>query len=259
MEFLFLKAFDFAEIFGNVVSRWYYYAILAAAIILLFVYFKLSKPKKRNNLSDTARVSYVAVLTALSAVFNIFTIFIIPNRFAISLVAVPCFIAGYLFGAKEGFIVGFLGDLIGCIIMPNGAYLPIIGLASGLWGFIPGFIFDRFGGDDRVKTVISFIICFVVCSAFLNTLGNWLYVVTDRNSTTTFFAYLGVRVWFQIIVTVINASLCLSLTEILPRVLPENKFTFEVKESKKLSVMTFVLSAALFVSGIVAVIINIPS
>ena len=155
------------------------------------------------------------------------TFFIVPNRYAVSFIAVPCFIAGYILGAGAGFAVGFIGDLIAAIIMPSGAYLPLIGIASGLWGFIPGIIFSYFKGKGAIKTIIGFLICFLVCSALLNTLANWLYVVIDRNSATTFWVYLGIRVWFQAIVCTVNCLICLWLLKLLPKVLPSDKFNFE--------------------------------
>lgn len=225
--FDFSEAFNFSLIFGNFVSRWYYYLALALFFVFFLLFLLFKKQPKRNNLTDTQKITYISVLTALSVVANILTFFIVPNRYAVSFIAIPCFIAGYLLGAGAGFIVGFTGDLIAAIIMPAGAYLPLIGIASGLWGFIPGIIFSYFKGKGVVKTIISFAICFIVCSAFLNTLANWLYVVIDRNSATTFWAYLIIRIWFQAIVCTVNCLLCIWLYKFLPRILPKSKFTLE--------------------------------
>ena len=142
----------------------------------------------------------------------------------VSFTAIPCFLGAYLLGAKAGFVIGFIGDLVAAIVFPQGAYLPIIGIASGLLGFIPGIIYGYFKGNPKLKTVIAFVICFIVCSAFLNTFANWLYVVLDRNSTTTFWAYLAVRVWFQAIVFAVNCIIVIALLAVLPRILPINRF-----------------------------------
>ena len=225
MFYNFFSAFDFSYIFGNFSDRWYYYAGLLAAFIILFLFFVLRKAPTRNSLSATQKITYTAVLTALSAIANIFTFFIVPNRYAVSFVAIPCFIAGYLLGAKEGFIVGFLGDLIGCIIMPAGTYLPIIGFASGLWGFIPGVVFEYAKWKRAVKLTLSFVFCFIICSAFLTTLGNWLFIMIDLNSSTTFFVYLSVRVWFQAIIAVVNAVLCFIIMLLFDRILRKDRFS----------------------------------
>ena len=231
--FDFSDAFNFSVIFGNLSSRWYYYLALALFLTGLSLFLLIQKQPKRNNLTDTQKLSYISVLTTLSVIANMLTFFIVPNRYAVSFTAIPCFIAGYILGAGAGFAVGFIGDLIAAIIMPAGAYLPLIGIASGLWGFIPGIIFSYFKGKGYIKTIISFLICFVVCSAFLNTLANWLYVVIDRNSTTPFWVYLGIRVWFQAIVCAVNCLICLWLYNYLPRILPKTKFNFENKNAGK--------------------------
>lgn len=223
-EILLMSACDFSEIFGNVVSRWYYYAVLLAVIIALTLFFLFRKKRVRNNLSRTEKLVYASLFTALSAVANIFSFFIVPNRYAITFTAIPCFLAGYLLGAKCGFIVGFAGDLIGCVIAPSGAYLPLIGLSSGLLGFIPGIIFEYARGNDSVLTVISFSVCYVVCSAFLNTFANWLFIATDLNSTTTFWAYFVVRFWFQAIVMAVNCAISVALVVFLKKRLPDDKF-----------------------------------
>ena len=226
MENLLTSAFDFRIIFGNISTRWYYYMVLGLFIVALFCFLFIKKQPERNSLTETQRLTYISVLTTLSVLANILTFYIVPNRYAVSFIAIPCFVAGYLLGAGAGFAVGFIGDLVGVMIAPAGAYLPLIGIASGLWGFIPGVIFSYFKGKTVIKTIISFIICFVVCSAFLNTLANWLYVVIDRNSATTFWVYLGIRVWFQAIVCVVNCVICIGLVAVLPRILPKDKFNF---------------------------------
>ena len=220
-----ITSFDFAGIFSNVLTRWYYYVALLVVLVGFLLFFLLKKKSKRHNLSKTQTLVYAAILTSLCAVANMVTWWVyIPARCAVSFVAIPCFIAGYLLGAKEGFVVGFVGDLIQCIILPAGAYIPLIGIATGLWGFIPGIIFDNFRGKTIVKTIISFAICFVVCSCCLTTLGNWLYVVLDMNSTTTFWVYLGARAWFQAVVCVANCIICVSLALIFKKVLPKDRF-----------------------------------
>ena len=204
-----IQAFSFAEIFSNIVTRWYYYVFLFVAIALVVIYAVFGKKSETLKLSETKKLTYLAILTALCTLANILCFYVyLPARCAVSFIAIPCFIAGYLLGAKEGFIVGFLGDLLGVLIMPQGAYLPIIGVASGLFGFIPGIVFNNFKGNNYVKLAISFGLCFIICSAFLNTLANWLYVALENNSKTTFWAYLIARVWFQAIVTVANAIIC---------------------------------------------------
>lgn len=177
------KAFDFSYVFKSIVTRWYLYLALAVVISLIILFAVFSKHTKRNNLSKTQSFVYVAVLTAVCVVANVLQI---PIYFVqISLVATVCFIAGVLLGPVKGFVVGFVGDLIAGIIAPMGVYSPVIGVSTGLLGFIPGFIFAFFKGKDWVRAIISFIITFLICSVVLNTLGLCLiypkvYVLLER-------------------------------------------------------------------------------
>ncbi len=159
--------------------------------------------KKEKVIKATKRIAYTAVLTALATVFNIITFF--PVRYcSLSFTAIPCFIAGVVLGPVSGFAVGFLGDLLGHLILPQGAYMPLIGISSGLFGLIPGIIFLLFNGRDYVKIFVSFLICLIVCTIFLNTYNLWLVY---SKGTKSFWTYLGLRLPFQVLVSAVNCFL----------------------------------------------------
>lgn len=159
--------------------------------------------KKGKVIKVTKRIAYTAVLTALATVFNIITFF--PVRYcSLSFTAIPCFIAGVVLGPISGFAVGFLGDLLGHLIMPQGAYMPLIGISSGLFGLIPGLIFLLFNGKDYLKIGISFLLCLVICTVFLNTYNLWLVY---SKGTKSFWTYLELRLPFQILVSAVNCFL----------------------------------------------------
>lgn len=217
---LLVAPFDVKEIFGNVISQWYYYLILIAAIGLFIVFAVFCKGRERNNLTPTQKLVYVAVFSALNAVVNTFSYFPV-SYISISLVPTICFVAGYLLGAKGGFLVGFIGDLIAGIIFPSGVYSPIIGIANGLLGFIPGILFEYFKFNKYLITVLSAILTLIVCTSGLNTLGLWLIFGLGKK---TFWAYLWVRLPWQLIVAFGNVVVCCLLTTLLPRILPRDKF-----------------------------------
>lgn len=159
--------------------------------------------KKGKVVKATKRIAYTAVLTALATIFNIITFF--PVRYcSLSFTAIPCFIAGVVLGPISGFGVGFLGDLLGHLILPQGAYMPLIGISSGLMGFIPGVLFLLFNGKDYLKICISFLICLVICTIFLNTYNLWLVY---SKGTKSFWMYLQLRLPFQILISVVNCFL----------------------------------------------------
>lgn len=223
MSYLFLsqtQAFDFAAIFGNFSESWYYYLALFLFFAIVAVFFVFAKPKRENKLSHTQKIVYTAVFSALSLVANSFSYFPV-SYISISVLSTVCFLSGALLGAKSGFLVGFIGDLLGAIIFPAGAYNPLIGIASGLSGFIPGALFDYFKGNVYLKAAISFILTLIICTCGLNTLG--LYLVYGLGKKT-FWAYLIVRLPWQAIVAAGNFALSTAIFGVLKKVLPKNKF-----------------------------------
>lgn len=222
--------FDFAKIFGNIGSRWYYYVVLAvflAFIILFTIYGK----QKRNTLTKTQKLVFTAIFSALAFVANYFTIKA-SDLFQLSFVALVGFLAGYTLGAGLGFVASFVGDLICGIVAPFGAYNPIIGIGTGLWGFIPGLLFTvgdnlpDFKLKDYVITVISFIFGFVLNSFAVNTFG--LSVMYSMS-----FESLLVLLPGKLAVVGVNMVIACVLIGVLPRILPADKFPFAKKRKKK--------------------------
>ena len=225
MSFNFLiNAFDFSAIFKTIHTRWYYYIALAVFVILLFSFFFFKKQPKRYNLTKTQKICYVSVLAALATVSNIFDIKI-SDEFQISLVATVGFLAGYLLGGGYGFAVCFIGDLLGAIINPHGPYNPIIGIGTGLWGLIPGIAFFYFKGNEYVKTVISFVIGFLLVSAGVNVIGFCLMYPTYY----TFEALLP-TLPLKLVVVAVNCAICSGLVSVLPRVLKNSKFSVDAED-----------------------------
>lgn len=163
---------------------------------------------RRNN---TEYIVKLAALAALAVLLNIFTITVIPNtRNVLSFIYVPCFVAGIFMGPIAGLTVGFVGDLLGYFIAPQGDFMPLVLLASTLVGLIPGLVFKYLKGNTTLKITLSFILCYIICTAGLNTFAVW-----DRYfaSTRTFFSYLLLRLPFQTLNIVANFVLVLSIYE----------------------------------------------
>ncbi len=213
------KSFDFAYLFKNIGTRWYFYVIALCLIgLVVLSLFLLRKKGKRNNLSSTQKIVYTAIMSALCFVANCFTI-PISSLFQISLIALIGFIAGYILGAGAGFVSAFVGDFICAIIFPTGPYSPIINVGTALWGYVPGVLFSVFKGNDYVKTVISFILCFFLNSFAVNTLGlSLMYTIP--------FESLLITLPIKLAVVAINCVLACAILTILKRILPKEKFPF---------------------------------
>ncbi len=210
-------AFDFKAIFSNVLSEWYYYLafiLIVLTVILIVVKFK---PQEKVDLKKTHKLSIIAILSALCVIANIFSFGSDFVKF--SFVSVVCFIAGFTLGPIGGLTVGFIGDFLAGIIFPLGVYNPIIALGSALFGFIPGVIFNYFKGNNIVKTVISFVICYLICSVILNTTATYfMYLYGNSAKYQTVFAYLIARMPTTAITQGINLVISILLFPALNKI-----------------------------------------
>lgn len=216
-QLLFTKPnpFDFKSIFGNMKSEWYYYVTLVA-FIALFTLILLSIKKQRSlSLTKTQKITLTSVLTALTVIANVFTFG--PDNSKISLMPASCFVAGYVLGPYLGFSVAFIGDLIAGIIAPQGAYNGIIAIASSLWGLVPGIVYRYFKGNGYLKAVISFVVCFIVCSLGLNTLGMYL-MYFRRSAKYTVYTYFLARLPIAACMIIINTGLSVLLIPVLEKI-----------------------------------------
>lgn len=191
---------------------------------------------------STKKIATLAMLVSISVLFNIFTILTGVKYFAITFTYIPAFVAGAFMGPVSGFIVPFLGDLIAGFIHPLGPYNPMIGIASGLLGFIPGIVFKylkinvenisihkrqglriffNYLQNDYVKLVLSALLCLVICTAGLNTLA--LYIMLGAKKT--YWAFLVVRLPFQVAVIAINLTVMIIIWKPLRAL--ERKFSFK--------------------------------
>ena len=102
--------------------------------------------------SITKKIVLTALFCALLAVVNAyFTIRISP--FKVSLLICFSFFTGIVLGGWLGFVAGFVGDFLGWLLFVDGIYNPIIGVASGLFCFIPGILNDSMIKFNILKNV----------------------------------------------------------------------------------------------------------
>ena len=214
------NSFNFAYIFKTFVTRWYYYLILLVVLTLVVLLFFVKKKTKRNNLTKTQQLTYVSILSAVCAIANMFDI-PINQSLQLSLVATIGFLSGYLLGAAPAFIVCFVGDLVGGIVMPKGPYNPIIGIGTGFLGLIPGLAFEYLKGKDVFKLIISFLLGMLIVSFGINTIGYALMYPTYVTLVEQFGALP-----FKIIFGVVNGVMSFFLMTVLKRTLPKSKFCF---------------------------------
>lgn len=174
-----------------------------------------------NGSSGSANVTRKIVLTAafiaLATVANAFITVRVGTLFKFSPVLVIYFFAGYYLGAPLGFCVGAIGDVLGWVLFTDGAYNPLIGLANALCCLIPGLIFGINRQDKptflkfALKSGISFLICYLLCTVVITSYGIWLFTAYIRDKYEMLFAWFMYRAGAQVLNNLSNYLLALSL------------------------------------------------
>lgn len=142
---------------------------------------------KKGNAKALESLACLAVLTALQVVLSRFLSVQLWNlKFGFSFV--PVMLAGYLFGPAASAAVYGVGDLIGALLFPSGAFFPGFTLTAVITGFLWGAFLK--GGVRPLKAVCSVLIAQCGCSFLLN--SYWI----SFTSGSPFFSLLAVR-WPQ--------------------------------------------------------------
>lgn len=171
--------------------------------------FALGRFFMSKKMSGARKIAYTAVFVALSVVANMFSVPLTGSNY-LSFTYLVCFLAGIYLGFVPGLAVGFLGDLLGHLLMPYGAYNPFVALSSTLLGVIPALVWRIPKLKRADKLLLATVACAIVCTAGLNTLGLWYFYA---KTSKTFWVYLGGRVPFQLIMVAVNYVLTYVVVE----------------------------------------------
>lgn len=173
--------------------------------------------------SITKKIVLTALFCALLAVVNAYFTIRISPTFKVSLLICFSFFTGIVLGGWLGFVAGFVGDFLGWLLFVDGIYNPIIGVASGLFCFIPGILNDSMIKFNIIKNVkkgrvavvfgVSAVLCYVICTLLLTSAGVWLAAginpenYTFLNKYDSFWAYVAARAVSQFPNNLINMFL----------------------------------------------------
>ena len=196
--------------------------------------------QKANN---TQKIAYLGVMTAFSVVANTFLeIKFSDVQFSLTVFISVCM--GFLLGGGSGFLVCFLGDLVGYLFNSMGyLYMIWVGLSTACTALISGIIFYairiKIKGEFYVKLGLIAILSFLFCTVAINSTGFYFYnyymgfsqAVIDYVSSVFggnvgYFGYLAYRLIFkgQIYNSVFNYALCFIALPILSKLKIFNKF-----------------------------------
>ena len=126
---------------------------------------------KGEKLSSPKTLTGAAMLVALYTILSFFT-------FKLSTTLEIGFVCGMMFGPVIGGIAGAVGDTLGFIVSPNGAFFPGFTLSAFIMGFIYGIVLYKKPLTLKRIMLASFIVMFV-CNLILTPI--WLNMMYGTN------------------------------------------------------------------------------
>lgn len=123
------------------------------------------------------KLSYLALLAALSVILRFFSFMILSGTIRVSFIDVPIIMAGILFGPLAGAMTGVVSDFLGVLLRNQGGFFPGFTLSAALTGFIPGLFFMKKDLDENIVPllIITMVVTDFITSIVLNTL--WLSII----------------------------------------------------------------------------------
>jgi ECF transporter S component (folate family) len=172
------------------------------------------------NKGRAHKIAYIAVMTALCVVANMFFEFPVGNITQFSFTIVFSALAGILIGPVFGFTASFLGDVVGFLYHPKGEYLLWISISMGLVALLAGFIVNGINSKGNVwifygKLVLVSISTFLICTVAITTTTFWY-----RYSKVGYLDYLVARLFAQgqIWNSIVNYALLFVILPMLNRI-----------------------------------------
>ena len=154
--------------------------------------------KKSFKQQQLFKIILAAVLVALNVILERFLAYSVWNQ-TISFGFITVAFASAFLGMPYAVAVAGLGDLIGSLLFPFGAYFPGFTLTNCVYGLILAeFIHKK---ATPLNCIISVVLSKIVCSLTLNTL--WISILY-RGGVDAFFVVLVTRLPQAAIMTTIE-------------------------------------------------------
>ena len=125
----------------------------------------------------------VSLMVALNVVLSRF-LSISAWNIKIGFTFTTIFFVAYLYGIIPAMAVGALGDLIGALLFPIGAYFPGFTLTAALTGLVYGLFLK--GNTKTINVAVAVAINELVLSLLLNTY--WIHVLYDADFKAYFLS-----------------------------------------------------------------------
>ena len=180
---------------------------------------------KEYKISNGKKTILAALLLAMFIILD--RLLTINTQFVVfNLSLIPIMLAGMILGWQYAMLVGALGDLIGAIFWPFGAYFPGFTISVGLSGLIFGlFLYETPNKEKKyfkIKVVVSTAIVLIAINLLLNAL--WLNIMYGK----AYAYYLGIRVAAQAVTFPIYVATIILLEKTLKS--PIKKYLYKEEE-----------------------------
>lgn len=154
--------------------------------------------KKSKKQTELFKIILAAILIALNVILERFLAYSVWNQ-TISFGFITVAFAAAFLGLPYAIAVAGLGDLIGSLLFPFGAYFPGFTVTNCVYGLLlAGFIYNK---ATPLNCVLSVVATKLVCSLTLNTL--WISILY-RDGVDAFFVVLVTRLPQAAIMTAIE-------------------------------------------------------
>ena len=144
---------------------------------------------------NTKKIVLLALLVALNIVLSRIVPAINAWNMKISLTFITMVIAGNIYGPIYSVLVGALGDFIGSLLFPIGAYNPLFTITAALSGLVFGIFYEK-----NMETKHAAIECLInnICVTLL--LNSWFISITYNTSFTALLATRSIQALVMFVV-----------------------------------------------------------
>lgn len=182
----------------------------------------------RKNKQIILAAVFLALLLVLSRFLSVKT-----PIMKISFAFVPTMLCAVYLGWKWTLVVNVLGDLIGAILFPSGAFFIGYTITTAVAALIYGLLLYKKTPNAipewkfALKTILATVLVAVIANMFLNTF--WLKITTGQ----AFWVLLGTRIVKQLVMIPIHIVVILLLERILRK--PAMRYLYDSEEEQDAS------------------------
>jgi ECF transporter S component (folate family) len=154
-----------------------------------------SKMKSRMN---TKFLVTTALCISISIVLRAFSIMITAGgvlTMRISFGAIFYVLPGLLFGPLYGAAAGGLVDILGTIVMPMGAYIPVFTITNIIAGFLPALIWKKIK-DISIDSLKKYYIIFFTSLTLVGIFNTLVITIMHNSYLGKMFMFMGKKVQY---------------------------------------------------------------